>query len=307
MSKQFDRPSFLSQEIETNPIGKAQHVKSLDIPDNLRGPEYQGSVIKQIDDDPTDLSIQLGEDYLVARYVISAEKKLIEKTGNNPTLEELASFLEESENDWIKTMVERTEISGDLMHKIKYLKKLFEPAEIAKVIKNKYEFIRDFFEDALPDFIVDTQIVLGFKDDQSSTKIYYIQPKILGLDLSSSLCTLHLMHCDIDETGKKLIEAIKEKFSPEQIVKIIEQLTKLKEKIEELIIKENKVLDLIGPGNIMITDDGDLRLVDVDRFPNAYEIFEYPLGNHKKQETASLSYTKEFLQAFDNVIEALRN
>lgn len=124
--------------------------------------------------------------------------------------------------------------------------------ERARILKRRQEFVRDFFKEDLPNLVLQSQFIVGSGD--YSEFIYEIQSKL-------------------EDAIAINIETIREHFlgKPEIIQKIKEQLRKFHKRGRLLKIQQEfsefKGLGVdLGPKgeNVVLTKDGDLRIIDTN-------------------------------------------
>ncbi|OGE86039.1 MAG: hypothetical protein A3J48_03335 [Candidatus Doudnabacteria bacterium RIFCSPHIGHO2_02_FULL_46_11] len=161
-----------------------------------------------------------------------------------------------------------------------------DAAEAVKSLKNRREFLKYYFQE-LPNFVVDSQYVMGGSAD--SPTIYEFQEEIsprLSFDQGLSLndiCVAQLFN-DLNEQQQEAAQVRNQRFSKawanfdrnrrlnlrRQLTTLVELLNEMpnwrpvQEGSEQFREFEHHVIDLHGLDNILVDQQGNLRLVDTN-------------------------------------------
>lgn len=308
MVKFFDRPSFIPPEIKTADIGE-YHVFSLDnLPDSLLEKYPDGFVIKQVTAEPIDMCEKFGGDFEVAfKSIHEATGAFRYKRKRKPTFKELVMIFKKN---YYNCSARDLELTGDetVEGRIRHLQNLLSPQVIAREHKKRQEFHEQYFADSLPSLVVKSQFIVGEKEPGAAPHVYEIQPKV---DFAYRFHYLSGLRDDMSGAEESRIAAqymilhIEERFDREQVRSIGRQLSVLKIKLEYLLLENKKIVDIFTPGNLGVTVDGTVKLIDTDHLFDAEKKVERRDGTVVVQESNMKRAMKRALAVFGEVVAGL--
>ncbi|MBP6060500.1 MAG: hypothetical protein KA515_00635 [Candidatus Pacebacteria bacterium] len=270
-SRKFDRPGFLKKEVKTVPLARSivlQVQELRNLPKNILDKVPKGYVIKEYDTSLQDMLVwYFREEFPDMPMVLSIKEILQEKNKKEPNLEELINYIENSGYEF------RTRDGKSIRDHITYIEQESRPLAVAKRLKKRQEFQRDFFKDTLPNFVLESQFIIGSKDEKSPEHIYEIQPKIYAsIDLGNIMKVfLHSIYSEEEEVriimaGDFLMDSLKKEFGKDndKMKSLIDQLKAFALKLEQLLEGPGYTLDYSGNFNLIVTPEGILKLTDTN-------------------------------------------
>jgi|GEM_PF-6319437 len=293
-SRNFDRPGFLGKGIKTEALARTGNliVRELrNLPENVLEKVPRGYVVKEYDMPQIALFWLFPEEFPDMWYMLNAKGFWKEKYQREPTLEELVEYFKDNPKDFRLSNGESVE------DRIKYIEQQSQPLALAKRLKERQEFHVNHFKDKLPDFILESQFMVGSKSRNSTPHLYEIQKKTeSAVDLGLIFVQMHSSYFPdhyVKIFGEQVIKSLRKKFKEDEIESLRDQLIEFRLKAAELLEKYRYVVDIWGPFNLIITPEGKLKLVDTNN-----------LSKRSPGDPASET-TEKMLRVLDYVIRKL--
>ena len=185
---------------------------------------------------------------------------------------------------------------------------MLKPETLARYLKKRQGFVKDCFKDSLPDIVAESQFIVGRKDADSPVAVYEIQPKFSDyVDLGAFF---HGFMGRISIDGHEwdfvhIADIIKWRFEKEKIPSIKQQLEAFGREMRRISEEHGKVIDIWGSGNVIITAEGQLKIIDTDNLPDTQEIVSLPSQPEKIRASMQMRSLAVMLQALEQVIKKL--
>lgn len=130
---------------------------------------------------------------------------------------------------------------------------------LIRFFEDQQDFISDWYSDELPNLVAKAEFIMEKNKPLEDTHIYEVMPKI---DIAFSLADNYTGR-ETDAT-QELISDIQDTFKKDVWPDIVRQLKIFVKKTRDL--REQHKIDFDpNPGNLVLTADGQLILLDVDR------------------------------------------
>lgn len=227
-------------------------------------------------------------EYSIEEFGDSWEKFLKEKEREPTGEEEFVNFTVQHEIDHMKKWSyerwqgDKEKIRLEIIQSLKRLR----PERVARQLRKNYTMAQNWFNETLPDSIPEAVFVVeeSFDDDASKTQtskhqpgsdavaflkgnveIYEVQKKIdsvVKMPPSTSGMGIFSMHDP--NAWKYTIRDLEQSFDKEKLKNILRQLRIFNERAIELVKKQKRTIDFVGEGNVVITPNGILHILDVD-------------------------------------------
>ena len=172
-------------------------------------------------------------------------------------------------------------LGGDREKMQKYISralKRLRPERIAGQFRKNYTTAQNWFNEALPDCIPEAVFIIeegqaGRPQPRSDAiaflkgdvQIYEVQKKVeLAIKMPPSTSGMGIFFGNDPDAYKYTIRDLVRTFDKKKLENILRQLKIFNQRAIELVEKENKTIDFVGEGNMGVTEDGTLRILDVD-------------------------------------------
>lgn len=221
---------FLHQDISLEKLGHGffNEVWSVNVPESLRSPEASDMVLKELTTDLDTLGIIFDSDQ---------------------------RFKGLTEEDFDAKLIG------------------FSLSEIVATLRHREQFVDQIFKNHLPDLVVPTHFVLG-NNEHGDPRVYSFQKKqkasvinfrdIFGFFDGNVVKT--------NQALEQIAKQLKVHFEPTQLEAVKNQLLLFIEGVQEMCCQDQdpqiqrSCVDFFGENNLILTEAGDLRLIDTNIF-----------------------------------------